>query len=120
MSWQGKACTIFLLGFAGTAFYAGCSSDAVRSKVPVIDETVSAVEQVGYTVSAYRDYASGERDLDLVQLLMDLHEPTAPIGNWGRSIGEKYLGLDSDIDLVEGLQRMGDAAGPLIELLDEN
>lgn len=119
MSWHDTAVKLTLIGFAGTLLYAGCSIPSVEdglSRVPVAAEVMAVRREAESAYHAMRSYQDGSRSIDLVSLLTTLHEPTAPIGAWGRDVGERYLGLDPDTDLVGALRQLDGRAQPLIDL----
>ncbi len=119
MSWHDTAVKLTIVGFAGTLLYAGCSIPAVEeglSRVPVAAEVMAVRREAEAAYHAARSYQDGSRSIDLVSLLMALHEPTAPIGEWGRDVGETYLGINPDLDLVGALRELDGKAQPLIDL----
>ena len=118
MSWHDTAVKLTLVGFAGTLLYAGCSIPEVEdglSRVPVAAEVMAVRREAEAAYRSVRSYQDGSRSIDLVSLLMALHEPTAPIGEWGRDVGETYLGISPDTDLVGALRQLDGRAQPLID-----
>jgi len=122
MSWQDKVVKLTLLGFAGTVLYAGCTAPAVQREMrqyPILSEVAGIIYEVDEAIDTFGNLLSGNRNIDLVETLTDLHEPTKPIGDFGRDTGEKYFGLDYDVDLEGALEQLGDLTQPLIDLVEK-
>lgn len=107
------------IGVTGIGLFAACTGSGIINEVTphLPDEVQTAVHRFRYGLGRISSYiGNNKEDINLLDTLYSLGEPTAPIGKWGRDIGQEFFGIDSDTtDIDKILYELQDMTAPLVE-----